>query len=62
MTSLPDHLVLSLLAAGGLAAVHLFSQRRRILDGVPRNRLLSAAGGLAVAFVALRLPPRDREG
>ena len=53
---LPDHGVLSLLAAVGLAAVHIFSQQLRILDGIPRNRLLSAGGGLAVAFVAVRLP------
>lgn len=50
-------LVLSLLAATGLAAVHVFSQRLRVLDGVPRNRLLSFVGGMAVAFVVLRLLP-----
>ena len=44
-----------LLAAAGLAAVHVFSQRLRILDGVPRSRQLSIAGGMAVAFVILRL-------
>ena len=48
---------LALLAAAGLAAVHMFSQRLRVLDGVPRSRLLSSVGGMAVAFVILRLLP-----
>ena len=59
---LPDHAVLSLLAAAGLATVHLLSQQLRILDGIPRSRLLSAAGGLAVAFVAIRLLPAVAAG
>lgn len=46
-----------LLAALGLASVHLFSQKLRMLDGIPRNRFLSVAGGMAVAFVFLRLLP-----
>lgn len=46
-----------LLAAFGLASVHLFSQKLRMLDGIPRNRFLSVAGGMAVAFVFLRLLP-----
>ena len=59
---LPDHAVLSLLAAAGLAAVHILSQQLRILDGIPRSRLLSAAGGLAVAFVAIRFLPAVADG
>lgn len=51
-----------LLFAVGLAAVHVFSQRLRILDGVPRSRLLSIAGGMAVAFVVLRLLPALGQG
>jgi phosphate/sulfate permease len=47
----------ALAAAALLAAVHVFSQKLRILDGVPRSRLLSAVGGMAVAFVILRLLP-----
>lgn len=50
-------LALSLLAAAGLAAVHVFSQQLRVLAGVPRSRLLSFVGGMAVAFVILRLLP-----
>ena len=51
-----------LFAAAGLAAVHVFSQKLRILDGIPRSRLLSVAGGIAVAFVVLRLLPALGEG
>lgn len=50
-------LVGSLGAALVLASVHVFSQKLRILGGVPRNRLLSAVGGMAVAFVVLKLLP-----
>lgn len=48
---------LSILAALGLAAVHLFSQALRLLQDVSRNRLVSIVGGMAVAFVILRLLP-----
>ena len=54
--------VLPLLAALGLACVHLFSQQLRFLDGVPRSRFLPLAGGMAVAFVLLRLLPAVDEG
>ncbi|WP_102124905.1 hypothetical protein [Deinococcus planocerae] len=47
----------SLLAVSGFAAIHLPSPALRVLAGVPRNRLLSAAGGLAVAFIFLRILP-----
>lgn len=46
----------------GLASVHLFSQNLRVLDGVPRSRFLSLAGGMAVSFVLLRLLPALSEG
>lgn len=48
---------ISLLAAFGLASVHLFSQQLRLLQRVPRRLLLSTVGGMAVAFVILRLLP-----
>ena len=54
--------VLPLLAALGLASVHLFSQQLRVLDGVPRSRFLSLAGGMAVSFVLLRLLPAVDQG
>lgn len=46
-----------LLGAATLAAVHVFSQQLRILDGVPRSRFLSIAGGMALAFVVVQLLP-----
>ncbi|GAB3833205.1 hypothetical protein [Pontibacter rugosus] len=51
------------LAAGaGLATVHIFSNYLRMLDGVPRSRFLSVAGGMSVAFVVLRLLPGISKG
>ena len=47
----------SFIAALGLAAVHLFSQTLRLLQGISRNQLISIVGGMAVAFVILRLLP-----
>ena len=54
--------IASLLAAASLAAVHVFSQQLRVLDGVPRSRLLSIASGMAVAIVLLRLVPALAQG
>ncbi len=47
----------SLLAAAGLAAVHVFSNALRVFEGVPRSRFLSLAGGMSVAFVILGCCP-----
>lgn len=47
----------SLAIALALAAVHLFGGRLRFLDGVPRSRWLSAAGGVAVAYVFVHVLP-----
>ena len=52
---------ISLAGAALLAAVHVFSQKLRILKGVPRSRVLSAVGGMAVAFVILQLLPAIAE-
>ncbi len=41
----------------GFAAVHLFAGRLRFLDSTPRSAYLSAAGGIAVAYVFLHLLP-----
>lgn len=54
MTSLP---VLPILAGLALAAVHLLAHHLRALDGTPRSRWLSAAGGASVAYVFLHLLP-----
>ena len=45
------------LLALGLAAVHLFASRLKLLDVVPRSRWLSTAGGASVAYVFLHLFP-----
>jgi hypothetical protein len=54
--------VLTLLAAIGLALVHLFAGRLRFLGGIPRSRWLSFAGGVSVAYVFLHLLPEVAEG
>ena len=52
----------SFLAACGFALVHLFAGKLRFLDGIPRSRWLSAAGGASVAYVFLHLLPELGEG
>lgn len=51
MSSLP------FVAAVALALVHLFAGRLRFLDGIPRSRWLSGAGGVSVAYVFVHLLP-----
>jgi hypothetical protein len=41
----------------GLTLVHLFAGRLRFLEGLPRSRWLSFAGGVSVSYVFLRLLP-----
>ena len=48
---------LTAIFAGTFAAVHLFIGNLRFLDVVPRSRWLSAAGGVAVAYVFLHILP-----
>lgn len=52
----------ALLAALVLASVHLFAGRMRFLEGIPRSRWLSAAGGVSVAYVFVHLLPELAEG
>ncbi len=40
-----------------LALVHLFAGKLRFLEGIPRSRWLSLAGGISVAYVFARLLP-----
>ncbi len=54
--------VAALVAALGLAAVHVFAARLRFLDGVPRSRWLSGAGGVSVAYVFVHLLPELADG
>lgn len=49
--------VAALLAAVPLVLVHALSRRLGWLDGEPRHRLLSAAGGVPVAYVFIQLLP-----
>jgi len=42
-------------------AVHLFAGRLRFLDGIPRSRWLSFAGGVSVAYVFLHILPELAE-
>lgn len=51
---------MSVIAAAGafaLALTHVFAVRLRFLRGVPRNRWLSGAGGISVAYVFMHLLP-----
>ncbi len=50
-------MLLTLILALGLASVHVFSLRLSFLDGIPRNRFLSFAGGMAVAYVIIQILP-----
>ncbi len=48
-------LIAALLAAVALAALHLLAGALRFLEGTPRSRWLSAAGGISVAYVIVHL-------
>ena len=51
--------LVSLAAAFGLVLIHLYiaGRVRHLLEGVPRNRLLSFASGVPVLFVFLQILP-----
>ncbi len=52
----------ALAAAFVLVIIHLFSGKLRFLEGVPRSRWLSIAGGASVAYVFLHLLPELSKG
>src|SRR5690606_31124738 len=52
----------ALIAALALAAIHLSAGRFRSLNRLPRSRWLSAAGGVAVAYVFVHLLPELARG
>ena len=56
------NLVLTLSTALLFALVHLFAGRLRFLEGVPRSRWLSLAGGVSVAYVFVHLLPELNRG
>lgn len=52
----------TLIAVAVLAAVHVFAGYLRFLEGVPRSRWLSFAGGVAVAYAVVRILPELSSG
>ncbi|MEW6613364.1 MAG: hypothetical protein ACOY5C_11740 [Pseudomonadota bacterium] len=54
--------MLTLIAALLLVSVHLFAGKLRFLEGIPRSRWLSAAGGVSVAYVFMHLLPELDRG
>ena len=49
-----DHLLIfSGVAAVTLSATHVFVNRLAFLQGIPRNKWLSIAGGISVAYIFL---------
>lgn len=53
--------ILQSVLVAGLVMVHLFAARLRFLDGIPRSRWLSFAGGISVSYVFLHLIPELSE-
>ncbi|MBM7648296.1 zinc transporter ZupT [Bacillus ectoiniformans] len=51
----------TLVLAVGFAIIHFTSKYMRFLEVVPRSRFLSAAGGIAVAYVFLHILPELNE-
>ena len=54
--------LLALAAALALTLVHLMAGKLRFLEGIPRSRWLSLAGGISVAYVFVHLLPELQEG
>ena len=53
-------MAMSLIQAGlvtGFVLVHIFAGKLRFLDGIPRSRWLSSAGGISVAYVFMHVFP-----
>ena len=50
-------LLITFILAAGFVSIHLFSRYLPFLESVPRSRLLSAAGGISVAYVFIHLLP-----
>ncbi|MDX1654796.1 MAG: hypothetical protein R3310_06250, partial [Candidatus Competibacteraceae bacterium] len=54
--------IVALIAAAILALIHLFAGKLRFLEGIPRSRWLSLAGGASIAYVFLHLLPELATG
>jgi zinc transporter ZupT len=50
-------LLITFILAAGFISIHLFSRYFPFLESIPRSRLLSAAGGISVAYVFIHLLP-----
>ncbi|HEY9879895.1 MAG TPA: hypothetical protein V6D29_15680 [Leptolyngbyaceae cyanobacterium] len=50
-------IILTGVLAVGLALIHLFANRLRFLEAIPRSRWLSASSGVSVAYVFVHLLP-----
>ncbi|MBA9075510.1 hypothetical protein [Rufibacter quisquiliarum] len=57
-----DSFFLTVLPLLGLMLIHVFADRLKFLEGVPRSVWLSGAGGVSVAYVFLHLFPELQEG
>ena len=55
-------LTYSLIGVAVLCLVHVFAHRLKFLDGTPRSRWLSAAGGISLAYVFLHFMPELAHG
>lgn len=53
--------VIALGASLALVAVHLLAGKLRFLEGIPRSRWLSLAGGISVSYVFVHLLPELQE-
>ncbi len=56
-----DSVLVSGIAALVLAILHIFAGKIRFLQGFPRSKWLSAAGGVAVAYVFMHVLPELEE-
>lgn len=57
-----DPVLLTFLCSLLFALVHLFAGKLRFLEGIPRSRWLSFAGGISVAYVFVHLLPELSAG
>jgi zinc transporter ZupT len=55
------NLLISLIAIGALALVHVYVGELKFLEGTPRSAWLSIAGGVSVAYVFVHLLPELNE-
>lgn len=54
-------MLLQLVLVLGLVLIHIFASKMRFLEGIPRSRWLSFAGGISVAYVFMHIFPEIKE-